>query len=83
MKSEINNNIEELKIRWTSESPTFWKRVLKMAIMIGSSAVAVIAADQLFNLRDYGVHDLIFTVAGYIVVACAALGLSAKITIKE
>jgi len=70
----------ELKDRWKGESPTFWKKVLGISITVGSSAVAIIAADQLFSLQSYGVSDKIFTIAGYVIVACAALGLSAKIT---
>jgi hypothetical protein len=42
--------------------------------------VAVIGADQLFNLQAYGIPQVIFTIAGYVIVACAAIGLSAKIT---
>ena len=53
---------------------------MNISIAIGSSAVAVIAADQLFSLQSYGIHPIIFTIAGYIIVAAAALGLSAKIT---
>ena len=53
---------------------------MSVAIAIGSSAVAVVGADQLFGLQAYGIHPMIFTIAGYIIVACAAIGLSAKIT---
>jgi hypothetical protein len=34
----------------------------------------------MFDLQSYGVPQLIFTIAGYVIVACAALGLAAKIT---
>jgi len=54
--------------------------MLKIAIAIGSSAAAVIGADQVFNLQAYGVDQIVFTIAGYVVAVCAALGLSAKIT---
>lgn len=70
----------ELKERWTAESPEFWKKILSFAITLGTSAVAVLGADKLFDLQAYGVPQLVFTIAGYIIVACAALGLSAKIT---
>lgn len=53
---------------------------MNFAITIGTSAVAVLGADKLFELQSYGVPQLVFTIAGYIIVACAALGLSAKIT---
>ena len=64
--------------RWQSESPDFWKGVQKYSIVIGSGAVAIISADKLFGA--YGAS--IFTICGYIIVACAAFGLSAKITTK-
>ena len=38
---------------------------------------------QLFDLQDYGVPQLIFTIAGYVIVACATLGLAAQITKKD
>lgn len=66
--------------RWKSESPDFWKGVQKYSIVIGSGAVAIISADKLFGA--YGVPASIFTICGYIIVACAAFGLSAKITTK-
>ena len=75
--------IKELKKRWKSESPDFWKKVKRFAITLGTSAVAVLASDKLFDLQTYGVPQLVFTIAGYIIVACATLGLSAQITKKD
>ena len=66
--------------RWKSESPRFWKKVLSVSITIGSSAVAVIGAEKVFDLQNYGVPSIIFTIAGYVIVGSAAVGLSAKIT---
>jgi len=74
--------IQEIKDRWKAESPEFWQIVLNFAITLGTSAVAVIGADKLFDLQTYGVPQIIFTISGYVIVACAALGLSAKITKK-
>jgi len=74
------NMFKELKERWTAESPEFWKKVLSVAIYLGSGAVAVLGADKLLDLQSYGVPQLVFTIAGYVIVACAAMGLSAKIT---
>ena len=53
---------------------------MNISLAIGSSAIAVISADKLFDLQNYGINPIIFTIAGYIIVAAAALGLSAKIT---
>lgn len=72
--------IQEIKERWTAESPEFWKKVMNFAITLGTSAAAVLGSDKLFELQSYGVPQMVFTIAGYIIVACAALGLSAKIT---
>ena len=72
--------IQEIKERWVAESPEFWKKVLSFSVTLGTSAVAVLGADKLFELQSYGVPQMVFTIAGYIIVACAALGLSAKIT---
>lgn len=76
------NWIAELTERWKSESPEFWKKVMKISVTLGTSAVAVLAADKLFELQAYGVSTIIFTICGYIITACAALGLAAKITKK-
>ena len=71
---------KDISDRWNSESPAFWKKIMKYSVTLGTSAVAVIRADKLFDLQSYGVPSIIFTICGYIIVACAATGLSAKIT---
>lgn len=53
---------------------------MKYSVTLGTSAVAIIGADKLFDLQAYGVPTVIFTICGYVIVACAAFGLSAKIT---
>lgn len=70
----------ELSRRWKAESPPFWKNIMKFAIYAGSSATAILTADQLFGLEAGGVHPIVFVIARYAIVACATLGLSAKIT---
>ena len=77
------NWFKEIIDRWQKESPEFWKKILNFSIALGTSAVAVIGADQLLGLQAYGIPQIIFTIAGYVVVACAALGLSAKITKQD
>ena len=72
--------MQELITRWKSESPAFWKKVMKISITLGIAAIAVISADKLFGLQDYGVSPFIFTSCGYIITFCAATGLMAKIT---
>lgn len=53
---------------------------MKISVTLGSSAVAVLGAERLFDLQSYGVPTIIFTVCGYIITFCAATGLTAKIT---
>lgn len=74
--------IKELKERWISESPIFFIKLQNLSIRLGISAVSILGAEKLFDLEAYGVPSLIFTVCGYIIVFCAALGLSAKLTKK-
>lgn len=83
MKLKINDMFKELKQRWKAESPTFWKKIRNFAITLGTSAVAVLASDKLFDLQTYGVPQIVFTIAGYIIVVCTTLGLSAQITKKD
>ena len=57
---------------------------MEWSIGIGTAAVSVVGVDKLFNLQDtYGVSPMVFTVCGYIIVFCAALGLASKITTKN
>ena len=42
--------LKELKERWKSESPRFWKKIMTIFVSIGTSAVAVIGADKLFDV---------------------------------
>lgn len=74
---------QELISRWKSESPIFWKKVLKISVSLGSSAVAIIGADKMFDLQSYGISPTILTVCGYIITFCAATGLMAKITKQD
>ena len=72
---------KQLRERWTATSPKFWKKIEKWAVGIGTSAVAVLGVDKVFDLQStYGISPLVFTISGYIIVFCAAVGLSAKIT---
>ena len=72
----------ELVLRWKSESPSFWKKARNISVSVGASAVAIIMADSTFNLVAIGVSPFVFKVAGYVIVFCAAVGLSAQITKK-
>ena len=69
--------------RWNAKSPKFWKKTQTSAITLGTSAVSVLGADKMFELQSYGVPQIIFTVAGYVIVACATLGLASKLTKED
>jgi len=79
----LKDFIKESKERWNAESPEYWKRILKFSIKLGTIAASIIAGDRFFDLQQYGVDPIIFTICGYILTACCALGLSAKITKKD
>lgn len=68
---------KELKQRWISESPNFWSRVKRIAVSIGTAALAIILAERQWML---GIDPQIISICGYIVAACAGMGLSAQLT---
>ena len=75
--------IQEVLTRWKSESPIFWKKVMKISVTLGSAAIAILGADKMFDLQIYGVSPIIFTICGYIITFCTATGLMAKITKQD
>ena len=72
--------LTELKGRWSAKLNAFWQRVLTFAITIGGAAGGVLTIDGIWGLQQYGVPAIIFTICGYILTACGALGLAAKLT---
>ena len=72
--------LEQVKIRWGSELNKFWKKVLKFSLIMGGSAGGMLTIDGIWNVQSFGVPAIIFTVCGYILTACGALGLAAKLT---
>lgn len=72
---------QELKYRWNSESPLFWQKAQKISVFLGSSAASLIAANTTFGLIALGVPAVLFTVCGYMIAFCVAVGLSAKLTV--
>ena len=66
--------------RWKGKQPIFWAKIQNIAIKVGISAVSVLGVDKIFELQSYGIPQIVFTIAGYVIVACATLGLAAKIT---
>lgn len=70
---------EQVKIRWGAELNKFWKKVLRVSLVIGSSAAGILLANTTFGLEQY-VAPIIFTISGYVLTACGAMGLAAKLT---
>lgn len=71
--------LEQIKIRWKSELNKFWKKVLKVSLTIGGAAAGILLANTTFGLEQY-VAPIIFTISGYVLTACGAMGLAAKLT---
>ena len=42
--------LKEIKDRWNSRSPKLFRKLMRFAITLGTSAVAVIASDKMFDL---------------------------------
>ena len=72
-----------LKTRWKTESPVFFKKIYFLMYKLGGSALGILAMDKFADLQTLGVPHIIFTICGYVLTACAAIGLTAKLTIKN
>lgn len=75
----MSETIKEIKSRWNAKLNAFWKRILRVSITIGSAAAGIMLANTTFGLEQY-VAPIIFTISGYILTACGAMGLAAKLT---
>lgn len=73
----MKNFWKELKFRFWAKSPKFWSRVKRIAVSIGTAALAIILAERQWML---GIDPQIISICGYIVAACAGMGLSAQLT---
>ena len=83
---EVKQIKEEVKGRWSAELNEFWATVLGLSLKIGGSAFGILAMDFALktafgiSLKDLGIPEMIFTICGYILTACGAMGLAAKLT---
>lgn len=71
--------IKQVKTRWKSRMNKFWKKILKYSLIIGSSAAGILLMNSTFGLTEF-VHPIVFTISGYVLTACGAMGLAAKLT---
>lgn len=69
--------LKTIKKRWDAETPAFFKGIKKLALSLGTSAMAVIMANQSLSLE---LDDNILTVCKYAIAACAAMGLTSQLT---
>jgi hypothetical protein len=68
---------KEIRQRLCDETPRFWKKVRRFAIVIGSAALGVWSANDTFLLD---LPAWLLDICRYTLAACAALGLSAQLT---
>lgn len=68
--------MKHLKKRWNSKTPSFWKRVQKVAIVAGAVAGAILAAPVTLPAA-------IITVAGYVVAVGTAVATTAQLTVEQ
>lgn len=86
MFKKLLENYKIFKDRWNSEINEFWNRILQLSLKLGGFCIGILGMDygikQLFqiSLQDLGVPAIIFTVCGYVLTACGAMGLAAKLT---
>ncbi len=66
--------------RLKSNTPVFWKKVRKLAISIGLSALAVITIDKTMELN---LLPQIITLCNYTVAVCVAISGTASLTKED
>jgi hypothetical protein len=72
--------LKTIKERWKAQEPAFFLGIQKIAISVGSPAMAVWLANQSFSLN---LPTVILSVCKYAITACAAMGLTAKLTCEK
>ena len=76
----MSKTYQEFKERWNAKLNKFWKKVLNISLTIALSCGGVISLDAVFNLQQYGVAPIVFTVCSYVLTAAGFMGLAAKLT---
>lgn len=74
------NLIQTIKERWKAETPDFFKGVIKLATYLGTPATAVLAIASTPNIV---VPVIVIKIASWVVIACAAMGVTAKLTKQD
>lgn len=68
--------MKELKGRWKSRTPRFWKKVQKVAIALGAAAAIVVAA-------PIALPAAVVTIAGYVVTAGTVAATLSQLTVDN
>jgi ABC-type xylose transport system permease subunit len=68
--------MNNLKKRWKTPTPKFWKKVQKVAIAVGAAAGVVIAA-------PITLPAAVVTVAGYLVTAGTVAATLSQLTVED
>lgn len=81
--NKMSSIIREVYERWKAESPLFWKKIMNLSVTLGTAALGIILVDKQFDLQSLGVSPIIFTICGYVITFCGALGLASKLTKQD
>jgi hypothetical protein len=68
--------MKDLKERWNSKTPSFWKKVQRIAIVVGAVAGTIIAA-------PIALPAAVITAAGYAVAIGTAVATVSQFTIED
>ena len=66
----------ELKKRWKAKTPTFWKKVQRIAIVAGAVAGVILAA-------PVSIPAAVITAAGYVVTAGTVAATLSQLTVDD
>lgn len=69
--------LKELRQRLCDDTPLFWKKVRRFAVVVGSAALGVWTANNTIGLE---LPAWLLDICRYTLTACAALGVSAQLT---
>ena len=65
--------------RIKAESPSFFKKLRTLALSVGGSALAVIAANKAISL---GLNETLLEVLNYVIAVCVAIAGTSQLTKK-
>lgn len=68
--------MKDLKERWNSKTPKFWKKVQRIAILVGAVAGTIIAA-------PIALPAAVITAAGYAVAIGTAVATVSQFTVED